>query len=267
MGWIGAVETEFECCGMTDLKVRRSAMLNEVSKEHWAVIKSFYTLWDNQAEGQWGYQALKNELRLLFKEKDRQRTARLLQPHSLGGRTPSQFLAILKAEMAGITMDMLAKEILASVLPQNIKAIVTTDTNSPFEMAAAADSYSSSGQILERTAAQTVYAATPPTVSPPSYDGVQDADLAEGEEAEEGPEASQTYASICAAYRGPQRERQRPQQDQRQRPQQDQRRRSRNGYSAPTGDLCFYHRTFGDEARNCLSFCSCWGNARAGGPQ
>ena len=260
-------------------------MLNEVSKEHWAVIKNFYTQWDQQAEGQWGYQALKNELRLLFREKDRQRTARLLQPHSLGGRTPSQFLAILKAEMAGITMDMLAKEILASVLPQHIKAIVTTDTNSPFEMAAAADSfYSSSGQILERTAAQTVYAATPPTVSPPSYDGVQDADLAEGWEAEEGPEPSPTYASICAAYRGPQRDRQRPQQrnprppaqnqqrqrpqqDQRQRPQQEQRRRSRNGYSAPTGDLCFYHRTFGDEARNCRSFCSRWGNARAGGPQ
>ena len=262
-------------------------MLKEISKEqrHMIALKDFYTQYDYEPEGRWGYQALINELRTLFREKDRQRAARVLQPHSLGGRTPSQFLAILRAEMAGITMDMLAKEILANVLPHNIKAIVTTDTNSAVEMAAAADSfYSSSGQILERAAAQTVYAATPPTISPPSYDGVQDTDLAEGWEAEEGLEASPTYASICAAYRGPQRDRQRPQQrnprppapnqqrqrpqqDQRQRPQQDQRQRSRNGYSAPTGDLCFYHRTFGDEARNCRSWCSRWGNARAGGPQ
>ena len=204
---------EFECCRIRDLDRRRSEMLKEISKEHILTIKNFYTQYDYEPEGRWGYQALINELRTLFREKHRQRAARVLQPHSLGGRTPSQFLAILRAKMAGITMDVLAKEILANVLPHNIKAIVTTDTNSAVEMAAAANSfYSSTGQILERAAAQTVYAATTPTVSPPSYDRVQDTDLAEGGEAEEGLEASPTYARICAAYRGPQQDRQRLQQ-------------------------------------------------------
>ena len=73
-------------------------MLNEVSKEHLPVIKNFYTQYDYETEGRWGYQALINELRTLFKEKDRQRTARLLQPHTLGGRSslPSSSMKCLE---------------------------------------------------------------------------------------------------------------------------------------------------------------------------
>ena len=93
-------------------------MLKEISKDtHMQTIRGFYTHYDEDPEGQWGYLALINQLRTLFREKDRQRAARVLRPHNLGGRTPSQFLAILSAEMSGITMDMLAKEILANVLP------------------------------------------------------------------------------------------------------------------------------------------------------
>ena len=284
--WIGAAEVEFDNCGIADLGRRRSEMLKEISKgTHMETIRGFYTHHDEHPEHpEWGYQALINQLRTLFREKDRQRAARILRPHNLGGRMPSQFLAILSAEMSGITMDMLAKEILANVLPPNIRAIVTTDTNSAVEMATAADSfYSSSGQILERATTQTVCAATTHTVGPPSYDIMQDTDLVEGEESEEeleAPPTFPTYANICAAYRGPQRDRQRdrdrqrPQHryprppapnQQRQRPQQDRRQRSRNGNFAPQEDVCFFHRTFGDEARNCRSWCSRRGNARAGG--
>ena len=60
---------------------------------------------------------------------------------------PSQFLTILKHEMSGITLDMIAKEILTGVLPPSVRAIVTTDTNSVTEMVEAADSLSS-GQLL-----------------------------------------------------------------------------------------------------------------------
>ena len=50
-------------------------------------------------------------------------------------------------------MEMIAKEILAGVLPPNIRAIVTTDTNSPAEMATAADAFfSSAGKLLEQYA-------------------------------------------------------------------------------------------------------------------
>ena len=56
-----------------------------------------------------GYQALITQLRTLFREKDRQRAARVLHPHNLGGCTPSQFLAILKHKMSGINLDMIAK--------------------------------------------------------------------------------------------------------------------------------------------------------------
>ena len=284
--WIGAAEVELDNCRIADLASRKSEMLKEISKgSHMETLRGFYTHHDAPAgDPEWGYQALINQLRALFKEKDRQRAARILRPHNLGGRTPSQFLAILGAEMSGITMDMLAKEILANVLPPNIRAIVTTDTNSAVEMATAADSfYSSSGQILERATAQTVCAATTHTVGPPSYDIMQDTDLVEGEEPEEeleAPPTFPTYANICAAYRGPQRDRQRdrdrqrPQHryprppapnQQRQRPQQDRRQRSRNGNFAHQEDVCFFHRTFGDEARNCRSWCSRRGNARAGG--
>ena len=285
--WIGAAEVELDNCRITDLPSRKSEMLKEISKQgpHMETLRGFYTHHDAAAgDPEWGYQALINQLRALFKEKDRQRAARILRPHNLGGRTPSQFLAILGAEMSGITMDMLAKEILANVLPPNIRAIVTTDTNSAVEMATAADSfYSSSGQILERATTQTVCAATTHTVGLPSYDIMQDTDLEEGEEPEEeleAPPTSPTYANICAAYRGPQRgrqqdrDRQRPQHryirppapnQQRQRPQQDRRQRSRNGNFAPQEDVCFFHRTFGDKARNCKDWCSRWGNARAGG--
>ena len=74
-----------------------------------------------------------------------------MHPHNLGSRTPLQFLAILKHEMSGITLDMIAKEILTGLLPPNVQAIVTTDTNSVTEMAEAADSFfSSSDQLLEQ---------------------------------------------------------------------------------------------------------------------
>ena len=79
-------------------------MLREISKDPQRMLQfqEFYLRYDGDPEGQWGYHALINQLRTLFREKDRQRAARVLQQHSLGGRTPSQFLAILKAEMDGI---------------------------------------------------------------------------------------------------------------------------------------------------------------------
>ena len=76
-------------------------MLREISKEHMLQIQEFYLNYDNDPEGQWGYQALINQLRTLFKEKDCLRTARVSQPHNIGGRTLSQFLAILKHERSG----------------------------------------------------------------------------------------------------------------------------------------------------------------------
>merc|ERR1711895_245865 len=124
----------------------------------------------------------------------------------------------------------------------------------------AADSfYSSSGQILERATTQTVCAATTHTVGLPSYDIMQDTDLEEGEEPEEeleAPPTSPTYANICAAYRGPQRGRQQDQDRQRPqhkyiRPPAPNQQRQR-----PQQDLCFFHRTFGDKARNCKDWCS-----------
>ena len=78
-----------------------------------------------------------------------------------------QFLAILKHELSGITLDMIAKKILDGILQPNVQAIVTTDTKSMTEKAEAADSFlSSSGQLLKQAFPRSVCLATPPTVSP-----------------------------------------------------------------------------------------------------
>ena len=53
-------------------------MLREISKEHMLQFQEFYLNYDNNPEGQWGYHALINQLRTLFREKDRQRAARIL---------------------------------------------------------------------------------------------------------------------------------------------------------------------------------------------
>ena len=128
---------------MTDLGRKKLEVLREISKEYRPQIQEFYLNLDDDPEGPLGYQALITQMRTLFREKDHQRAAHVLHPHNLGGHMPSQFLAILKHEMSGITLDMIVKEILAGVLPPSIWAIVTTDTNSVTEMAEAADSFSS----------------------------------------------------------------------------------------------------------------------------
>ena len=125
---------------------------------------------------------------------------------------------------------MIAKVILAGVLPHSIRIIITTDTNSVTEMAEAADSFASSGQLLKQAFTRSVCS--------PSFDMVQDTSQPDAE-AEDEPEATltfplatQTYAGLCAAYRGPPRDHQRPQQrnprppapnQQCQHPQPDQR--------------------------------------------
>merc|ERR1711895_417024 len=89
--WIGAAEVELDNCRITDLPSRKSEMLKEISKQgpHMETLRGFYTHHDAAAgDPEWGYQALINQLRALFKEKDRQRAARILRPHNLGGRTP-----------------------------------------------------------------------------------------------------------------------------------------------------------------------------------
>ena len=275
--WLGSAETEFEICRVSDPGTKRAHVLAAIPKEHRLLFQDFLLSPDTTLDG---YVALVNHVRNLFQEKPRQRAARILQPHNLKGRTPSQFLAALKAEMADMTLDMIAKEILAGVLPANIRAIVTTDTNSPGDMANAADAFfSSAGELLEQT--HQVCMATPATTSAPvAYEAEWDGEPRT--EAEVTPAATPTfpattpaYVDVCAAYRGPQRSRNRlptntsrPQSQGNFRQNNDGRPSSSRQVSSNAGtsaNLCFYHRRFGTEARKCREGCPHWGNARAGG--
>merc|ERR1712020_215047 len=78
--WIGAAEVELDNCRITDLASRKSEMLKEISKgSHMETLRGFYTHHDAPAgDPEWGYQTLINQRRALFKEKDRQRAARIL---------------------------------------------------------------------------------------------------------------------------------------------------------------------------------------------
>ena len=269
--WLGSAATEFEICRVTDPATKRAHILAAIPTEHKLLFQEFLLNPDATEDG---YLSLINHIRLLFEEKPRQRAARILRPHNLNERTPSQFLAALKAEMANMTLDMIAKEILAGVLPPHIRAIVTTDTNAPADMAAAADCFfTSSGELIEQNTVRpicTANAAPPP--QQPAWDD-------EPEEEHAPPTPTPTfpatpppaYANVAAAYRGPQRSRARPPpRTSRHQPQNNQRQNHSHDHTAAPSNspnLCFYHRRFGDEARNCREGCPRWGNARAGSLQ
>ena len=286
--WLGSAETAFEISRVTDPGTKRAHVLAAIPAEHRLLFQDFLLTPDTTQDG---YVALINHIRALFQEKPRQRAARVLRPHNLNGRTPSQFLAALKAEMADMTLDMIAKEILAGVLPANIRAIVTTDTNTPADIATAADAFfSSTGELLEQSYTKPVYMAGPAYADVATEDTTSDS---EQETEAPLPSSASTptfpapaYANVCAAYRGPQCSR--PHQPSRNsRPhgnnshgsnfhgnsqgnnsqRQGSSNNTGNAQSPSSANLCFYHRRFGNEARNCREGCPRWGNARAGGPQ
>ena len=272
--WIGSAEAEFEICHVVDPGTKRAHILATIPAEHRLLFQDFLLTPDTSQDG---YASLINHIRNLFQEKPRQRAARILRPHNLNGHTPSQFLAALKNQMSGITMEMIAKEILAGVLPPNIRAIVTTDTNSPADMATAADAFfSSAGELLEQSVSRPVYTAafTPatPSTNEATWEEEQEPE-AHLEPTPSFPTPTTSFANVCAAYRGPQRGRPRPSpRNHHTQPQQNQRQQTNGNGTANTSNntspgLCFYHRRFGDDARNCRDGCPRWGNARAGGQQ
>ena len=270
------MEVQFDICDVVDPNTKRAHILAAIPEQQRALFLDAYTANDRS---QAGYDNLVARVRELFREKPRQRAARLLQPFNLNGETPSRFMAGLRCKAMDLDFEMLLKEIMAAVLPPDIRAHVASDTISANDMAKKADDfYTSSGQRIQQPSPGAVCSAAPAHISQP-IDDEWDAETLSDEHQE------QTYASACAANYGPPRQsggwtkvqhrrpRPQPQNDrpqprpfQRQpmgrQPQEHQRQR-RDADANP--DHCFYHRRFGNEARNCRQGCPRWGNARPGG--
>lgn len=201
------------------------------------------------------YDTLKAELIKRTSASEHRRLQQLLTSEELGDRTPSQLLRRLQqllGERAATFDPALLRELFLQRLPNNVRMVLT----------------SASGLALVQLAqlADTVMEVAAPQVAPiaamQSHLLGASANISAAETTEDSfrtdiQQAIKALTAQVAALTS------------RSRSEHRQRSTSRPRYSSPSqaravsrhSDICWYHRTFGDRARNCVGSCSASGNA------
>lgn len=202
------------------------------------------------------YDLLKAELVKRTTESEQRRLQQLISSEELGDRKPSQLLRRLQqllGEKARTFDAALLRELFLQRLPVNVRMVLASASGLPLsELAQLADTVmdvatSTSSQISALTDHNPAILGKPLSTPTCTLQDVHD------EFRREMHHLSTQVAAIAA--RSTSKENQRF--SQRGRPKSPAAPRARS----PTARQCWYHRTFGDLARNCVSPCSASGNA------
>lgn len=207
------------------------------------------------------YDNLKAELIKRTSASEHQRLQQLLTSEELGDRTPSQLLRRLQqllGERAATFDPALLRELFLQRLPNNVRMVLTSASGLALvQLAQLADT------VMEVAAPQVAAPQVAPIAATQSHLLGAPANISAAETTEDSfrtdiQQAIKALTAQVAALTS------------RSRSEHRQRSTSRPRYSSPSqtravsrhSDICWYHRTFGDRARNCVGPCSASGNAR-----
>ena len=236
--WFAQVEAQFATRGITNDKTKYSYVVSSLSPDVAQEVREL--LITPPAEEP--YKTLKDELIKRTSASEQKRLHQLLTSEELGDRKPSQLLRRMKQLLGEKNLeDSILKQLFVQRLPTNIQLILasTSQTTTLEELAALAD------KIMEVSVPFSISAVQKPenkVLSAPSN------------EIKELREQIKELTSQVASLKSYMRERSKSRG--RSQTRKANRSPSSDAKSSTSGDMCWYHRTYGAEANNCRKPCN-----------
>jgi hypothetical protein len=223
--WLAQAEAQFDLAGITRQKKKFNYVVSQLHQQHASEVEDIITAPPEHEP----YDRLKAELVRRVSTSREQRVRQLLSHEEMGDRKPSQFLRHLKGLAPDVPDDVL-RMIWASRLPQHDQAILAGHTEGSLD---------SASHLADRIC-EVAPQPTTASVSPSTHDNASA--LLESIE-----ELSRQVASLRATHA-------------RISPlssslSSDNHRSTTPGNSPTRHDICWYHKRFGDDARNCSPPC------------
>ncbi|XP_071821128.1 uncharacterized protein [Apostichopus japonicus] len=241
--WFAQVEAQFTTRGVKDEKTKYAYVIASLQPEVAQEVRDIL-LKPPPADP---YKSLKKELIKRTTASEQKRLHQLLTAEELCDKKPSQLLRRMKQLLASNTVDgNILKQLFVQRLPTNVQLVLatTSDNTNIEELAALAD------KIMEVVIPQPIatVAAVQNTTAPALSDGI--AQLQRQIDV-----LTKQVASLTKQQRDQSRGRSKS------RPKSNNNRKSRD--STPTGGICWYHHTFGDDANHCRPPCTHKGATKA----
>lgn len=229
--WFAQVESQFVLSRITTDDTKFCYLVSQLEHQYASEVKDIITYPPATNK----YEKLKSELIKRLSASKEKRVKQLLMHEELGDRKPSQFLRHLEG-LAGpaVPKDFLAT-LWSSRLPQTIQTVIASQIDLPLEkLAELAD------KVHEIAPPAPQVASTSTTASAPSYEDL----------AKQVCELTRQVANLTSRLENNGRSRSKSRRYNRSRS------RSRPKQPPPNHPHCFYHFTYGANAKKCKNPCS-----------
>ena len=227
--WFAQAESQFELAAITRQRTKFNYVVAQLNQQQASEVEDIIIAPPEQEP----YDRLKAELIRRLSMSREQRVRQLLSHEEMGDRKPSQFLRHLKSLAPDVPTDFL-RTVWASRLPPHVQAILAGQTDGNLESAA---------QLADKICEVTTQPTTA-SVSP----AVPDLMTALMERVEELTRQVAALQTAATRTRSTSREHGRS--------RSRDRSRKNNGNEEQSRSLCWYHQTFGTNARRCKWPCS-----------
>lgn len=236
--WFAQVESQFTLSRITTDDTKFCYVVGQLDHQYAAEVKDVITT--PPATGK--YDKLKAELIKRLSDSQQKRVKQLLMHEELGDRKPSQFLRHLEG-LAGPTVPKdFMTTLWSSRLPQSIQTVVASQTDLSLEkLAELADKVHEIAPPIPHVAE-----INPSSSSSPAYDLLTKQISA----------LTRQVASLSAQVKKQDRNRGRSRSPPRYRKYDRSRSRSRPKQPPPNHPHCFYHFTYGANAKKCTQPCT-----------
>ena len=220
--WFAQLESQFVMANISRDSVKFHAVTSALEQRYAVVVRDI--ILNPPADGK--YELLKTELIRRFSASQESRIKQLLQHEEIGDRTPSQFLRHMRGLGGTSFTDEVMKTLWLGRLPLRMQDIlVASSTTSLDAMALLADKIGENSAVPSHVA----------SVDPPPTTSIQD----------QLNELCRQVAAIASN----------------QRPRSPRRYFSSQGQEATSSEpkddnMCWFHRTFGERAKQCRQPCS-----------
>lgn len=230
--WFAQLEAQFALAGITLDSTKFHHVLAQLDSKYAAEVEDLII--NPPTENQ--YDSVKRELISRLTASQSSRMRQLLEREEIGDRTPSQFLRHLRGLGAPTLPEEMLRTLWMGRLPLRMQDILTASPTT--DLAA-----------LAKLADKIADIPSGPRVAAVGADDRFD------ELTRQLASLTASVAALSAGHTHSSRQRSRSN----SRP-----RRSSPHSSSPVSEVCWYHRTFGDQARRCLAPCTYTGKAKGG---
>jgi hypothetical protein len=238
--WFSQIENQFALAGITSDETKFNYVAGHLDAKYAAEVRDILT----KPPATEKYLKLKTELILRLSTSQDQKTRQLLEHEEMGDRKPTQFLRHLRALAGTVVPDTVLKPLWLTRLPSSTQAILATQPNSDLDtlavLADAVQAASPRAQVAETGVSTSTLETMMERLTILMTSKIGEVANTLRKEMAEIKEDLHECSSRCSRSRSSSR------------PRSHSRSRSSSRHQ---GNVCWYHRRFGNHATKCTKPC------------